>query len=490
MKYVFNHHYILRHDEQRSILFAHDYNDSIVNVSKEWGSYIHPIYAMMLSMFSIPTTLENAITKISRFFDFSNEYVTELITKFIENEEEFHTKYAGSSNSFPKNLIIREENLRDRIRLYEPEMFIYSKIDLKTFRLYSAPLNVTFMVTNKCLTNCIYCYADRNVKCKNLDFAEVEKIIDDAYNLKIHTFNVDGGDFFLYPHWRKLLEKLKNCEYRPEIISTKYPISEIDIKDFAKYNISLQVSLDSINQEVLNKIVGKISDYAEKMKRTLNTLDTYIPFQIATILTKYNSSIAELEKMYDLFKGYKNIRRWEIRVGFKSLYSKKNFEEIKIEEKEIKAIEKWISTKQKVSKFEIQWSPGREVNFFKAKNGSKDFAGSRCSADTLHIFILPDGKVTICEQLYWKKNFIIGDLKQNSISEIWNSDRALFFANITQKDYSQDSACKNCSIFKECRSNMNNCYANILKVYGDEHWDYPDPRCAKAPRDISEKIYV
>ena len=23
--------------------------------------------------------------------------------------------------------------------------------------------------------------------------------------------------------------------------------------------------------------------------------------------------------------------------------------------------------------------------------------------------------------------------------------------------------------------------------YGDEHWDYPDPRCAKAPRDISEK---
>lgn len=28
------------------------------------------------------------------------------------------------------------------------------------------------------------------------------------------------------------------------------------------------------------------------------------------------------------------------------------------------------------------------------------------------------------------------------------------------------------------------------KVYGEEHWDYPDPRCAKAPRNISENIYV
>jgi len=37
---------------------------------------------------------------------------------------------------------------------------------------------------------------------------------------------------------------------------------------------------------------------------------------------------------------------------------------------------------------------------------------------------------------------------------------------------------------------MNSCYTNIIKVYGEEHWDYPDPRCAKAPRDIPEYIYV
>lgn len=130
------------------------------------------------------------------------------------------------------------------------------------------------------------------------------------------------------------------------------------------------------------------------------------------------------------------------------------------------------------------------MDFFKSKNGSCEFNGGRCSANTIHMFILPDGKVTICEQLYWKDRFIIGNLRKNNISEVWNSDRALALANMPQEEYSPDSACRNCDIFDKCKKNMNSCYTNILKVYGEEHWDYPDPRCAKAPRNISENIYV
>jgi len=207
-------------------------------------------------------------------------------------------------------------------------------------------------------------------------------------------------------------------------------------------------------------------------------------------LTKFNSDVDELENMYKFFCKLKNIQRWEIRVGFKSLYSKKNFEEFSINRKNIQTIKSWVNERQKISPFEILWSPGREIDFFKAENGSKDFIGSRCSANTIHMFILPDGKVTICEQLYWKPRFIIGDLTTNTISEVWNSKQSLFLAQMQQKEYSEDSACKKCNIFDKCKSNMNSCYANILKVYGDEHWDYPDPRCKKAPRNISKNIYV
>jgi hypothetical protein len=50
-----------------------------------------------------------------------------------------------------------------------------------------------------------------------------------------------------------------------------------------------------------------------------------------------------------------------------------------------------------------------------SKGGSQNFKGAECSANSSHIFILPDGKVTIGEQLYWKPHFIIGDLSRQTI---------------------------------------------------------------------------
>lgn len=490
MKYVLNHYYILRHDSKRSIICAHHYKPCNVDVNTDWLSFIHPIYAMMLSFFCYPTTIKDAVKKISSFFDFPEEKTLSLISHFIENKEPFHTRYENHNNNFPKNVIVKETELEYQIRSYEPAIFAYSEVDFNAYRLYDAPLYVTFMVNNTCLTNCIYCYADKSTKSRSLDYSIINRVVDEAYTLNLSSFNLDGGEFFLYPYWRKLLRKLDTCEFRPEVISTKFPITEIDIRDFAKFEIRLQISLDSLNQTVLDQMVGCIPHYVERMKSTISLIDKYQPFQVATILTRYNNDIETLENMYMFLCEQKNITQWEIRVGFKSLYAKQSFEEIQIDRKDIKKIGNWILKKRTVSVFPIKWSPGHEVDFFKSENGSNSFPGSRCSANSRHLFILPDGKVTICEQLYWNKKFIIGDIKTQSLAEIWHSERELSLAYMKQDDYSCDSACRNCDIFDKCKSNMNSCYANILKVYGNEHWDFPDPRCAKAPRDISTNIYV
>jgi len=99
-----------------------------------------------------------------------------------------------------------------------------------------------------------------------------------------------------------------------------------------------------------------------------------------------------------------------------------------------------------------------------------------------NIFILPDGKVTICEQLYWDSRFIIGDLTTQSIEEVWNSPRALELSFPKREDFRDESVCKGCDIFEECLSFPNKCFADVLKGYGKENWDYPDPRCIKAPK--------
>lgn len=492
MKYIFNHFYILRHDVSRSVICSRGINRSNVDVSHDWWAFVHPIYAMVLSFFYEAIDLDEAEKKISEFFEFSLEYTQKLVCSFIENPNEFHTEYAGEYNNFPKNVIIKESDAGNKTCHYDITQFCYKNLDFKSVRFNVAPLYLTFMVSNKCITSCTYCYADRNANYKPLSFERVEQLIEESYTLGIKSIDIDGGDFFIYPHWQRLLKKLESRDYKPDVISTKYPVNESDIACFSEYAINLQISFDSLNQPILEKIVGRIPDYSRRMQESIKMIDKYTDFQIATVLTTFNCSVDNLEQMYQFLLTLKRLKQWDIRVGFKSLYSRNNFEDIMASKSQIEAVEQWIGQKKtkENAPFKIRWNPGQEVNFFKAQNGSQEFIGGRCSANTFHMFVLPDGKATICEQLYWRPNFLIGDLTQQSISDVWNSPRALYLASRPQTDYSKGSACRTCSIFDKCKSYQNDCFANILKVYGDDNWDHPDPRCAKAPREINSNIYV
>ena len=103
--------------------------------------------------------------------------------------------------------------------------------------------------------------------------------------------------------------------------------------------------------------------------------------------------------------------------------------------------------------------------------------------------LLPDGKVTICEQMYWKPQFIIGDLTKNTITKVWNSERALELSFPKKENLKDGNVCKTCKIYDECTSFLNKCFADVIKAYGDENWNYPDPRCIKAPDIKKELVY-
>ena len=45
-----------------------------------------------------------------------------------------------------------------------------------------------------------------------------------------------------------------------------------------------------------------------------------------------------------------------------------------------------------------------------------------------------------------------------------------------------------CKLFDECMDFPNRCIVDILKGYGPENWDYPDPRCAQAPPFIYDLL--
>lgn len=105
-----------------------------------------------------------------------------------------------------------------------------------------------------------------------------------------------------------------------------------------------------------------------------------------------------------------------------------------------------------------------------------------CSGNLNALYILPDGKVTICEELYWHPRFLLGDLRTQSLKEVWDSKKAkdLFF--LKQTDIQEASACKTCEDFTNCREYLHVCWRDVILAYGKKNWDFPGIFCPKSPQ--------
>jgi len=114
---------------------------------------------------------------------------------------------------------------------------------------------------------------------------------------------------------------------------------------------------------------------------------------------------------------------------------------------------------------------------------------STCSGNLTSFYILPDGNVTICEQIYWHPFFILGNVKQQSFLDVWQSPKALGIWNISQEEIRDESPCKNCSTFDICRRGKGSCWRMAIVAYGVENYDFPYPQCPFAPPAIKD-IYI
>ena len=489
-KIVFNHFYRLKHDLKRTYILSPDRNNSSMIVSPHVTCKIHPVYAMIFSFFSKPILLNKAVEEVSYFIDIPEIAVREFICGLIGNKEIKHCKSKdGTTSSFPLNILIEERDAFVKEIIYSPSQFAYEELDFKHKRLFTSPIGIALIVNNSCVTDCCYCYADKKTKTNLMPFSRVKTIIKNAYKANICNFYISGGEVFLYKQWKELLFCLHEFGFPPPLLSTKIPVKEADIMIIKELGSQIQISLDSLSSRDLYKMLHVNSEYADKMKQTIMLLNQKnISFQVTSVITKYNDSIENLEEIYEFLSQFEHLFNWEVRIAFRSLYSRNDFIRIRISKESEQKIYQWIQSKKRSSEINIQLSQLDKNKYFGCESGSTNFTGGECSGNHYNMIVMPDGKVTICEQLYWNPRFIIGDLSTQSIEEVWNSPRALWLSNLQKKDFQDSSVCKQCDIFEDCYDYHNKCYVDVLKAYGDKNWDFPDPRCKFAPPFIYDLL--
>ena len=107
-----------------------------------------------------------------------------------------------------------------------------------------------------------------------------------------------------------------------------------------------------------------------------------------------------------------------------------------------------------------------------------------CFADTFFLSVLSNGAVTFCEMLYENQNFLLGNIKEQSLSEIWNSEKALKLFDYGQENIKKrkNNPCFTCDLYADCKQKLGKriCYVDVVKIYGNNFFELPDPRCPQA----------
>lgn len=486
MNILFNPDYVLKPDVGRVLLLPFDTTRSEIDV---FDSFIHPIHAIILS-FVKGDSIEDTINNASNYLDVDKKYIENFITPLINNNDKKHVKIGNNIISFPPNTIISSTKKSNKIKTYNPSSFFYKKLDMR-FKRHYTPSRITLMLTNKCVTNCFYCYADRRKKtdCK-IQLDRIIKIIDEAKKLNVIDFNVIRGEFFLYKYWREVLSYLYKKDYIP-FVSTKVPIDVQDVAFLKSIKIKdIQFSLDTLIPEHLKYIVGVRDKYMEHVKETLYLLNKYkINTIIHSIINAKNDTIEDMNSIYEYIKDFDNIVHWRVDLVGPSIYLRgKSYYDIKYNNDNVLKLIPYFKTTSENSIFPIKYSSLYSVS--EEKNITYDeklkVFNNRgiCSGNFSSLFILPDGKVTICEELYWHPQFIIGNIIEQSLEEVWNSQIAHEVYAFKQQNIAKNSACAVCEEYEKCRSLKQVCWRDIIRAYGSDNWTYPDPNCPKSPTPI------
>lgn len=479
-KYIFNPSYFLVNDKNRILLTSGFDNDLIL-------SFIHPVYAILISYFTGEDDMEIVMEKIGRDFAIQKEQVLHTILPLIENEEQVNLKYDDHISSFPERMLIRSTSGRVRKDMNADKYIIHPPYDFKTMRLQT-PRSILFVVNTKCYTDCVYCYADRKTTYTPLETTRILEFIDEAKEMGIGIIDLSGGELLLHKDYEVIIKKLVDYGYNP-YISTKVPVSRKQLDVLRSIGVTrLQYSIDSLVPALQKSNLGVSAAYVDDLKRSVDYADQLgLELIIKSTLTKETMTIEGLDLLFQYMLSLKNIAKYTFTpVGYSHFKSYELYASIKPTWAQVNEVRQFVEKKYSDVAFEINWDTGSIHSPEEFRNQQEFNTRALCTGNVSGLVVLPDGKVTICEELYWNEHFIIGDLTKNLLAEIWHSPEAHALYRFTKDSLGTGSPCNACDTFSECRHRRGVCWKEVMACYGKENWSYPDPRCPLAPEIDTE----
>jgi len=342
------------------------------------------------------------------------------------------------------------------------------------------PLAVVLLVSYKCNLRCRMCFyyndsekenTNRLIKDRQkeeLTLDQIKRLIEDIRDMKAKVLTIHGGEPLLYPKIFEIADYARKKGLLVNFVTNGTLITPEVAEKIVRVGIcNITFSIDgpeSIHDKVRNvkgtfdkliKGIGHLKELEKKGAKIPNlSLSTYI-------------SAINQEKLVELFEVIKDlgIKNWgsglitynnaklarstEKILGCSESHGQGNLENLEDEVKNLK-IETLLQQREKIK----QKNKVYKLNvLFPSKNSIKNYYDSfyneidYCLYPWARTVVSPYGEVFPCINLSML-NYSLGSIKENSIKDIWNSERYVAFRKILRKNKLLPICSKCCTISK------------------------------------------
>lgn len=432
--------------------------------------YLNPYAAFILNRLVRGWTIDDLSELLSSLNHVSLEMACQAVKSCIAKVSEYLVPMSEDTPEHER----QESNSPDELSIMRQ-----SKDFLCPVSKDKIPRKLKFYLTDYCSRRCVYCFAGAKYTSEEVNIPEFlsvqrfEEIIKEAAALGIPNIEISGGDPFVITNIEKYLKVI--IDYFPYDwgTSTKSFISPEMAHQLYLYGLKeMQVSIDSYRPETVNKLVGISDAFGEMLCTIRNLVSEGIKVTTKTVITSLNIMEIPQTVRYLATLGVKYMR-----FSYYYISANRHDSSLYPSNEQIS----WLNSK--VSEI-ISFLNGKGIGTDLSIHSIYDetHRGERviCGGFTGSMSVRYDGAVLFCDSLNHCDYFTAGNLKEQGIAEVWNSQKV---QDINSPEYFKEqykgTKCYTCNIFNNCF--YRRCYVRSYQRYG-KYFEV-DPACPFGEKD-------
>jgi len=367
--------------------------------------------------------------------------------------------------------ILRKINLALRHPKTAYKFFLKDFWKKEKYYLFDFPVQITFFLTEKCNLKCPMCHVrDSREKIlekkslPDLDILLLEKVFNECKDFG-SAIQLVGGEPLLYPKLFQLLELAKKNNLICSITTNGVLLKKYS-KDIIDSGLEfLAVSLDSGDSSVHDVIRGVPGTF----DRVIEGVDSILSLRgkslfprihLRTVISK--DSLETFDNVLSI-AGKMGIDDWSASQFFfyperlknvvnsfadecgagKEIWGMPIAEENYFNDEQIRKLEsKLEQLKNKFKNSKIGCNIQKVGNLKKYYQGKPLAKNSFCNSPFWQIFIRQNGDIELCQ------GYIIGNIKETSVYEVWHSDKAKHFRSLIEKNRITPACFRCCAMEK------------------------------------------